>query len=320
VCDDLIYPIQKLQINKMKKYLMMLLLCAMTCVSVFGCEICGCGNSNFQIGLLPSFSKGFLGVRYSMSQFSSIVKEDQTQYSHDYFKITELWGGYNFNKLQVMAFVPHIISRKESDDGVTASQGIGDVMLLLNYKLFSSTAISNNESTTIRHELYAGGGIKLPTGVNRVNVDDPGFNIGDFNSQVGTGSVDYLLNLTHNMMWNRSGIVTNVAYRINSSNSQDYRFGNRAYLNGSYYYTITAGVMKIKPSAGVNYQANAVNTFSGLNVVDSNGYNLNATLGVNVLYNKIGVSAMAFLPVAQEIYAGQTELKSRVMLGLTYSF
>ncbi len=286
----------------------------------FACEICGCGNSNFQIGLLPNFTKGFIGYRYTTSQFNSVLRTDATQFSHDYYKTMEVWGGYNFGKFQVMAFMPYVFSRKVSDDGVTTSNGAGDLLQLVNYRIISSTSLSKDERVSLRHDLFLGGGIKLPTGINRVDTGNPNFNIGDFNSQAGTGSVDYLFNLTHNMMWNRSGIVTNVAYRINSANRQGYEFGNRTYVNTAYYYTFTTWNVKIKPNAGVSYQSNAINKFQGAVVKDSNGYNLNFTAGVNVLRNKIGFNAMAFVPVAQNIYDGQTRLQSRILLGLTYSF
>ena len=285
----------------------------------YACEICGCGHSNFQIGLLPSFNKGFLGYRYSFSQFNSSLKADPTQFSHDFYQTMELWGGYNLRKVQVMAFLPYIMSRKESDDGVTHSNGLGDLMVLVNYRVLRSMSLSKSEKTTIGHDLFVGGGIKLPTGVNHVNVADPNFNIGDFNSQAGTGSVDYMLNATHSMTWNKSGIVTNVAYRMNTNNQQNYKFGNRAYVSSSYYYTFGQSSTKIKPNLGINYQSNTANTFSGSEVAGSNGYILNSTVGVNVLFKKIGVNAMAFIPLAQNSYDGQTRLMSRFIMGLTYS-
>jgi hypothetical protein len=305
---------------KMKKIYLFIPIFIISAIDTTACEICGCGNNNFQIGILPSFTKGFAGVRYSASQFSSQLKADATQFSHDYYKTTELWGGYNFGRLQAMVFLPYVLSRKESDDGTTVANGLGDLLLLVNYKVFGSTSLSQDETTSVRNELYAGGGIKLPTGVNRVDVSNPDFNIGDFNSQAGTGSVDYLVNLTHNVMWNRSGIVTNVAYRINSENDQGYRFGNRSYLNTAYFYTLSKAGTKIKPSAGINFQSNAINSYSGAEVEDSNGYNLNATAGVNVLWNKLGFNAMFFIPVAQNNYDGQTKLQSRSLFGVTYSF
>lgn len=305
----------------MKKILSLLIL-----ISLFSfkkshaCEICGCANNNFQIGLLPNFSKGFFGLRYSHLRYNSQIKGDASEFSHDYYQGIEFWGGLNLKKIQVMTFLPYIISRKESDDGISHSQGIGDLMVLINYKILGSTSLTKSENKTVRHELFFGAGIKLPTGVNSVNPADPDFNIGDFNSQAGTGSVDYLFNTTYNFMWNKSGLVTNLAYRINSANNQNYKFGNRIYLSSSYYYTITKSKIKIKPNIGVNYQSNAVNTYNGTQIESSNGYNLSIPLGVNVLQNKFGINAMTFVPVYQNYFDGQTKLKSRILLGLTYSF
>jgi hypothetical protein len=292
----------------------------LTTSASFACEICGCSNGNFQIGLLPNFNKGFMGIRYSYSHFTSQVKSDPTQFSNDFYKTVELWGGYSFKKMQVMAFLPYVISRKESDDGVTVSNGIGDLMLLVNYNIWKSTHLTKSEKTTIMHDLFIGGGVKLPTGVNSVNTTSSTFNIGDFNSQAGTGSVDYMVNATHNVMWNNSGIVTNVAYRINTANPQGYRFGNRAYVSSAYYYTFTKSSFKIKPNVGINYQSNSVNKYSGDQVADSNGYNFNATAGLNVLRKKIGANVMAFIPVSQNNFDGQTKLVSRFLVGMTYSF
>jgi hypothetical protein len=286
----------------------------------FACEICGCGNSNFQIGILPTFNKGFIGLRYGASQFNSTLRDDATQFSRDHFKTMELWGGYNAGKWQVMGFVPYVFSRKESDDGLTVSNGPGDLLLLINYRLLGSAALSADERTTLRNDLYVGGGIKLPTGTNSVDVNNPDFNIGDFNSQAGTGSVDYIFNATHNLAWNKNGIITNAAYRINTANRQEYKFGNRIYLNAAYYRSYSTSEVQIKPSAGFNYQRNAVNTFIGSEVVDSNGYNLNGTVGLNIIRGKVGANAMAFIPISQNMYDGQTTLQSRVLLGITYSF
>src|SRR6185369_17278447 len=132
-------------------------------------------------------------------------------------------------------------SKKVSDDGTLKTDGLGDLMMLVNYQLFNIKSISKDDKTTWMHQVYLGGGVKFPTGENKVNVNDPEFNIGDFNSQAGTGSVDYIVNATYNLLWNNSGLVTNVAYRINTANKQDFRFGNRAYINSAYFFTLSHG-------------------------------------------------------------------------------
>jgi len=284
------------------------------------CEICGCGNNNFQVGMLPSFSKGFVGLRYTGSIYHSKMRADASEYGNDYYRTTELWGGYNFKRFQAIGFIPYSYARKISDDGTTHSNGFGDALIILNYKLLTSTWLSSNEVNTGRNEFYFGAGVKFPTGKSQIDVSSTDFNIGDFNSQAGTGSVDYILNFTHNLQWNDQGIVSNVAYRLNSTNNQDYRFGNRFYLNSSYFYTFSLSSIKLRPNAGVNLQQNAINTFQGAEVEDSNGYTINSTLGINLIRKKMGLNALAFVPLAQDLNGGQTKLQSRLILGLTYSF
>jgi len=133
----------------MKRHSILILLFIVSFSSaVQACEICGCGNSNFQIGLLPNFKQGFVGFRYSGSQFNSRVNSDPTQFSHDYFKTMEFWGGVTVKRFQFMAFLPYVLSRKQSDDGTTISNGLGDLLLLVNHKILSSAKLSANETRT----------------------------------------------------------------------------------------------------------------------------------------------------------------------------
>jgi hypothetical protein len=106
---------------------------------------------------------------------------------------------------------------------------------------------------------------------------------------------------------------------MNTANPKGYRFGNRAYLNSAYFYTFTKEEVKIRPNVGLSYQANGMNTFDGAGVDDSKGYTLNSTGGINVLRGKIGVNAMAFIPLVQNNFDGQTRLKYRILFGITYS-
>lgn len=269
---------------------------------------------------MPNFSKGVLSVRYTYSQYYSQMKVDATQYSNDYFYTTELMSGFQFKKWQVMAFVPYFQSTKTSDDGVTTSFGLGDVSVLANYLILSKTRLSKNEQNTYRHDLWLGGGVKLPTGNSKIDVNNPDFTVGDFNSQPGTGSLDYYLNATHNFSINKSGVVTNFTYRINSGNLQDFRFGNRLYLSSVYYYTFSKSNFKIRPNAGLNFQANDSNIYHGQNIDGSSGHVLNSVMGVNLVNGKWGFGVQGFIPLLQDANSGQTNLRFKGMIGLSYSF
>jgi hypothetical protein len=230
-----------------------------------------------------------------------------------------LWGGFQVKKWQIMAFVPYLQSRKVSDDGTVVSSGIGDASVLVNYLLISKTGLSANEKTTFRNDLWLGGGVKLPTGKSTLDISNPDFNTGDFNSQPGTGSIDYLANLTHNLSLNNSGIVTNLTYRFNSSNSQNFRFGDRFYGSMIYFHTLSKNNWKLRPNAGANIQTNSVNQYNGQAIEGSNGYILNALIGLNLVHGKWGILLQGFLPVSQNMYSGQTNLNGKGMVGLTYS-
>jgi hypothetical protein len=288
-------------------------------LSSLACEICGCANNNFQIGLLPNFRKYFIGLRYSAAHYHSHLASDPTQFSHDYYKSFELWGGYQFKNVQFMAFLPYLRSTKISDDGQVDFNGLGDAILMANYKIWSKMTMNESMTRTVKNELWSGGGVKLPTGASRVDVTQSDFNIGDFNSLPGTGSTDYLLNVTHNLLWNNSGIVTNATYRMNTTNAQNYSFGNRFYLSFSFFQTFTVKNVKLRPMVGISYLQNSTNTFDGSKIDGSSGYSFNGVMGVNVIFKKFGIITSTYLPISQEMNHGQTKLQSKTTLGFTFS-
>lgn len=301
----------------MRKIFLLTALLSAGPVSLLACPFCGCGNSNFQIGLLPTYTNAFVGVRYTYTHFNTL-SSDGDQFSHDYFHTTEIWGGYKAGKFQVMAFVPYVVSHKSSDDGIIDNAGLGDVLLLSNYQIFSFDEPKNGKA--YNNTLWLGGGIKFKTGASEVDVTDPAFTVGDFTSTPGTGSTDFLLNASHNLVMGNNGIVTNVAYRINGTNAQDFRYGNRLYLNTAYFHSWPVGVLVVRPQAGLNLVMNEMNRYQGQDVTGSDGYVLSGNLGVNVQWNKVGLLANGFLPLSQDLFNYQTSFESRAMVALTYSF
>ncbi|MBS1508490.1 MAG: hypothetical protein JSS79_17760 [Bacteroidetes bacterium] len=297
----------------MKRVSLTFLFVLFTVFSMLACPYCGCGNSNFQIGVLPTFSNAFVGVRYSYAHFKT---DSSSQFSRDYFHTTEIWGGYKVGKFQVMAFVPYLSIHKWSDDGDVNSSGLGDVTLLGNYQLL----YKSNSASSRSQALWVGGGIKLPTGQSKVDTEDPGFTVGDFSSTPGTGSTDYLLNANHNWLSGKNGLVTNLTYRINTKNNADFQYGNRIYLSTAFFHSINAGPLVIRPTAGLNLVKNAVNKFQGQEVSGSDGYILNGMAGFNLQKGNMGILVNGFLPLSQDIYHGLTQSMGRASVALTYSF
>jgi hypothetical protein len=285
--------------------------------SLMACPYCGCGNSNFQIGVLPTYSNAFFGIRYTYTHFKT---DSGSQFSRDYFHTTEIWGGYKIGRFQMMAFVPYIAIHKLSDDGDINKNGLGDITLLGNYQIYSHTKPGSEDKRSFSNVLWVGGGIKFATGQSLVDVNDPAFTVGDFSQVPGTGSTDYLLNVNHNLIIGNNGLVTNLAYRINTVNSQQFRYGNRMYATVNYFHSFFAGTCIIRPTLGLNLVVNSTNKYQGSEVTGSSGYILVGMAGVNVQRGKVGLLMNGGLPVKADLYHGLTQFKERASLALTYSF
>src|SRR5205085_8587881 len=125
------------------------------------------------------------------THYHTQLANDPTQFSNDYYKTIELWSGINLGKkIQLLAFAPYHINKQFTDDGIKTQNGLGDISVLVNYDLFH--AKKSSAKHVIEQQLWIGGGIKLPTGKNNVDVNDPLVNQGDVNSQMGTGRKDIL--------------------------------------------------------------------------------------------------------------------------------
>src|SRR5258708_2303967 len=139
----------------MKKFVFTIIIVLFSFCEASACEICGCGLGNYHIGLLPQFSHRFFGLRYQYRNFETVMADDASQFSRDYYKTVEFWDGWNIGKRwQVIAMIPYNYVHQVSDDGVTNNQGIGDIAIMGNYKVFDK-----NSNYSFTQQLWLGAGI-----------------------------------------------------------------------------------------------------------------------------------------------------------------
>ena len=301
----------------MRKYIVFMAL-SLISMSTYACEICGCGVGNYYIGLLPNFKHSFFGVRYQFRSFDTRMALDPTQFSKDNYRTMEVWGGFNIGKRwQVLAFIPYNVSHQVSDEGRTDRSGLGDIAMMANYKLFDiRSSSSGNKLTTQR--LWLGAGLKVPTGKFNIDPNDPDV-ASAANTQIGSGSTDIVLTLTHQLQSGRFGVNTNIGYKVNTVNGNKYLFGNRFNINSFVFYSVAAGRNTITPNVGLMYENAGKNKLDGVVLDQTGGHLLAAAGGVEFGMGRISIGGNLQMPVAQDFAGGQTVAHLRGMAHVTFT-
>lgn len=289
-------------------------------MNINACPFCGCGVGGFYIGLLPAYKTSFFGVRYETMSYSTHVKADATQFSYDHYKIAELWGGVSLGKKwQMLGFLPYHINLQNTDDGTVKQNGIGDATIIANYRLWQTSKVNFKSKSLFKQELWLGGGVKLPTGKYNVDLADPDTELGDVNSQMGTGSVDFIVNSTYKVTINRFGINTTAAYKANTVNHSQFKYGNRFTANSFGFYQAAVKKVNLAPNIGVLYEDAAINRLQKGTVDETGGYVAFAAAGLEVNIKKITIGGNFQQPFSQNFAHGQTVAKTRGTLHLSVS-
>lgn len=309
----------------MKKILLFIII-AFACIEANACPICGCGVGGFYIGLLPTYKTQFIGVRYQYANYDTHLIDEPDQFSHDHYHQVELYGGVTLGKRwQLLGFLPYHINHQITDDGTVDRNGLGDISVLANYKVWETSKFSKNNKT-FKQEFWLGAGVKLPTGKYAVNFQDSTEEelsdlLGDVNSQMGTGSTDFILNAMYNIHVGKVGINTTANYKVNTTNNSRFKYGDRFSINSFAYYEAKAGKqIYMAPNIGVLYEHATANIFTSSKVEQTGGYTALASGGIDFNFQNITVGTNVQLPFAQDYARGQTQAKIRGLVHLTYTF
>lgn len=308
----------------MKKISIILLLLT-AFLSSKACDICGCGVGSYYIGLLPEFNKRFVGLRYQYSAVTTQldINGNRTALTSDErYRSTEIWGAWNLgNRWRIMAIVPYNFNEKYNEGTETFSKknGLGDIVLNAYFKIFEHTATANDK--LIAQSLWAGVGIKGPTGSYDLKEQTAAAGSSPNIFQLGTGSTDLLMNLRYDIRMQDFGVNANATYKFNTENADDYRYGNKLSGNLAAYYKISMGMDKrIVPNVGLSYDHQAKDETLQHRIDETGGHILNAVLGVETSFKAVSLGFTFQAPMSQNLGMGRIHAGQKGLAHVSFAF
>jgi hypothetical protein len=295
-----------------------IILLLLSTINSSACDVCGCGNGSSFFGILPQSHFKFGGLRYQTKTFESHFTSNLLRTEENFQSIEPWLRLYPIKKTQLILMG----SVQSNTQTIMASgerktlSGIGDLSALAHYNVVNT--FFDSTAHTLDHIWLLGGGIKLPTGkfdytMSQDEVANPNF-------QLGTGSVDYIINSIYTVRKNNIGLNLDLSYKINGTNRNHYKFANKSRVIVNGFMQLTAGDFSFLPNLGVLGEYNGHDKQNGIDNQFSGGYLTTAMLGSEVYYKKITAGFSLQKPLAQDLSGSQLKLRNSFMCHLTLLF
>lgn len=328
----------------MKKQLFLIIGMCLFSSSLWACDLC-----SIYMNIEPNDLKNSFGFNYRFRNFehtsiqqtiienpnkhalgSTVLNEATRQ--EERYNSYDLWVNYFVkDKWQVfgnMTFTDN--TYLENDSILHNISGPGDLTVITKYLLYNSK-VTDSTKWTIR--VQVGGGLKLPTGTfNKTHVETPSRDYKggtvysapieelDPHFQAGTGSLDYILMSEFQVRKNQFGLRSDVSYRINGTNKNDFRFANRLNANAHVFYQIKWKKMNLIPLVGMNFESSRRDTWKGEEYDNSGGNAVFLSYGTKIYINKMAFGASFWDPIRQSLNDNQLQNNMRFSTDLTFYF
>ncbi len=248
---------------------------------VSACDVCGCSIGGNYFGILPQFTRHFVGLRWTMERTRTAVSAQALRegrlHSEEMFRSADLVARfYPAHRWQVLLLAPYRIQEQREATRLVQVQGLGDVSLLANFILLDT---GDSLKRRWRHTLTVGSGVKLPTGRSSQVAAD-GVQLHP-NVQLGSGSTDILFAAAYTLRQGAWGWSADLLARWNTANKQAYHFGNR--LSGSTKFFLWKNLrgVTLLPNAGIFADAAQANRDQNTLVRGSEGISVFSTFGLD---------------------------------------
>ncbi|PQJ68914.1 transporter family protein [Polaribacter butkevichii] len=289
------------------------------------CDLCGCSTTSGSFGLGTLNNASFFGLRYIYQSFES--KDGiftNSPVSKETFHTYQLWGRVPVSEnFYVSAILPYQDLNRAFTDRNEHINGLGDATIMGWYKIrFYKKKDKEKEKlyTVVAkepsgHSLEIGLGTKLPTGkfqqvlTDRVN---PGF-------QLGSGSFDGILALSHSYGADKFGINSTLTYYLKGENKNDYKFGNQFSYASNFFYAISKEKYMVLPFVGLS--GNVYNKIEqyGEKIDKTEGNIFNGTFGAEITTKDFIFGANYTAPITHDLFGGNVTPKQSFSLYLNFN-
>lgn len=285
--------------------------------AVRACDICGCGVGNFNPHMFPHLAKSFLSFGYNYRYFKTHLHDGTGEENTEYYHTFQIAGQFSpIKKMQVIAALPFQMNRQDGVHGFKSLNHLGDAVVLSNYRFIDAFTGKQNQ---VRHTFLAGVGVKLPTGKSSYNHDNES-QVHNANFQAGSGSTDFMFNSSYNLRVKQWVMSAGATYKINGSNSESYRFGDRLLGLAQAKYIKDFGRFSLIPNAGLTFEKLEMDKSHGISVDHTGGYTFQATTGMDINNRNWAVGFVYQRPIVQDLAAGHIHAMPGFNLHLSYSF
>ena len=266
------------------------------------CDVCG-----GYFGVQPQYDKNFAGLRLRYRNYYGNVTYSQGNTTINSYSFDAWARFYPVKKVQVLAVAPYMYNKSHNRTGQQLSYGLGDMMVLAQYQLFSNVA-SNSDFT---HVLFGGGGVKIPTGRYRTDKNE---------APSGSGSVDYLVSFNYVGRYDKLGLNANGSWKINTQNPNGYQYGNDLNTTIHLFYWVQRKNYNLLPHIGAYFEQigrdqsyGSINPHTGSSVWFY-------SLGTDIYYKNFALNFSFQSPFAEHYEGRQLENYYRIITGITFNF
>ena len=222
---------------------------------------------------------------------------------------------YPLPGLQVIATLPFHMNTLTFLNQQESESALGDMTVIGMYQLFNTMT---TDSGAVRHRLFAGGGVKLPTGKSEgaaeINIPMSHY------LYSGTGSTDYLVSVTYVGKYRKLGWNADLSYKFNGESANDYQYGNTFNAVPRLFYEWNLKSVKLLPHLGGVVEWGDGDTYLDKTVEETGGNLLWGSAGLDFYFGSFSLTSEVRVPVVHELGASLSEDKLCLIGSFNYHF